>query len=483
MPTKSQKVADYGNTSIRSSLIDVRDYDAIGDGATDDLAAFQNAVDALNTAGGGVLFVPEGTYILSDTLTLYVDNVWICGIGQPTLKRQDSSELLTSDHMINIGEGASNSASNVRLSNLIIDGNRANQSLLSTHNIRIENATDVLIENVESKNACYYGLHIRGEDALTKNIKVVDCYIHDCQRDCLDVKNQGSLGARNDNIIIDRVVCENPGLVTGINDACFDFRGPVVASNLIAKPGAVRNHGIRMRGTDNSSVEGRSTLTNFRIEASTGHATDDLLLIEGIENKVSNGHIEGGGNNGIQVQAARNMLTNIEVRDCDGIGVWLRNTGAVGERAHLVNVLSSSNGGNGFDIDTDNNHFFGCEARSNTGDGFNVASGADRNTFTACESSGNTGTQWNDSGAGSSPTVYRQATETNTLSSGGNISITFDTAFPNNCLGVVASIEGDPITTAEHLSVDVISTSGFTARHRPNPGAVSRTIRYLAWGN
>lgn len=46
-----------------------QDYGAIGDGTTDDTAAFQAALDALNLGGGGVLFIPAATYKLTAALT------------------------------------------------------------------------------------------------------------------------------------------------------------------------------------------------------------------------------------------------------------------------------------------------------------------------------------------------------------------------------------------------------------------------------
>ena len=49
--------------------LNVRDFGATGDGTTDDTPAFQKALDALATAGGGTLFVPAGKYAIASTVS------------------------------------------------------------------------------------------------------------------------------------------------------------------------------------------------------------------------------------------------------------------------------------------------------------------------------------------------------------------------------------------------------------------------------
>ena len=488
-------VTAAGSTTSRllaerfGEVFNVKDFGAAWDGVTDDRAAVQAAWDAARAAGRGIVQLPPGVGIIGDRtsgsgfLQCYGSNIWLRGSGRgaTTLKRQDDSEAATDDHLILVGEGAANAASNIKISDMTIDGNRGanTNGPQSTHNVRIENATNVLLENLESRNGIYYGLHIIGQDAVTERITVRDCYVHTCGRDCIDVKNQGGF---NDDILFGGVIAENPGLQGVANDACFDFRGPFVASNLIARLPGTRHHGIRIRGEDNSSVEGRPALSNIRILAENSHTQDDLLLIEGIEANVSNGLVQNGGANGVQIQGARARLSNIQVRNCDGDGFWLRDATLVGERAKLIGCLATSNGGAGFDIDTDNNIFVACEARSNAGNGFESPAGADRNEFFGCQSSSNTGSDWALSGAANISHTFRQGAHTATLSSGGNMTVTFDSAFPTECLGVVASIEGDPAAGGEVVYVDSITAGSFVARHRSNPGAVSRTIRYWAWG-
>jgi hypothetical protein len=52
------------------TVFNVQAYGAVGDGETDDAEAIQDAITALETAGGGVLVFPFGTYLISDALVM-----------------------------------------------------------------------------------------------------------------------------------------------------------------------------------------------------------------------------------------------------------------------------------------------------------------------------------------------------------------------------------------------------------------------------
>ena len=49
--------------------LNVRDFGAEADQTTDDTAAFQAAIDAAHSAGGGTVFVPPGMYRVNGTLS------------------------------------------------------------------------------------------------------------------------------------------------------------------------------------------------------------------------------------------------------------------------------------------------------------------------------------------------------------------------------------------------------------------------------
>ncbi|HEV58749.1 MAG TPA: hypothetical protein ENN87_14840 [Phycisphaerales bacterium] len=62
--------AAAGETGVKIAIWNVRDFDAKGDGATDDTAAFQAALDAAAKAGGGTVFAPRGNYLFAGRLNV-----------------------------------------------------------------------------------------------------------------------------------------------------------------------------------------------------------------------------------------------------------------------------------------------------------------------------------------------------------------------------------------------------------------------------
>lgn len=95
-----------GGTALDTSLVnisdtlqargyDVKEWGAVGNGLANDTTAVQNAINQAHTDGGGIVFLPQGTY-LCDPLTGYRD-VSIIGVGQPRYATTDnagSSRLL-----------------------------------------------------------------------------------------------------------------------------------------------------------------------------------------------------------------------------------------------------------------------------------------------------------------------------------------------------------------------------------------------------
>ena len=69
--TVAAHVADHNQLHAKANYVfDVTDFGATGDGATDDTAAIQAAIDACETAGGGTVLMPTGDYRITAQLTV-----------------------------------------------------------------------------------------------------------------------------------------------------------------------------------------------------------------------------------------------------------------------------------------------------------------------------------------------------------------------------------------------------------------------------
>ncbi len=63
------------------SMLNVRDFGAVGDGQTDDTAAFQKALDAARDARGGTVYAPAGNYLFAGCLNV-PNAVTLAGVWQ-----------------------------------------------------------------------------------------------------------------------------------------------------------------------------------------------------------------------------------------------------------------------------------------------------------------------------------------------------------------------------------------------------------------
>lgn len=148
-------------------------FNARADGITNDTVAVQAAITACGEAGGGVVFFPEGTYLIS-ALTVSNPNVYLVGSGiRNTIIKKSASTASTSAITI--------SSNYCGVSNLTIQGLSVASYVADECGINIvgvDNSTrrtNCTIKNVEVYDIgsygvqCYYG----------KYTTVNDCYIHD----------------------------------------------------------------------------------------------------------------------------------------------------------------------------------------------------------------------------------------------------------------------------------------------------------------
>lgn len=112
-------------------VVNVKMCGAKGDGATDDTAAIQSAINAAYAAGGGVVFFPPGTYIVDIASTVggvtygiyQSSNVFLSGPAA-TLKLKDNTSRNPSSNVITLIYALNET--NIGLEGTL-DGNRLNQ--------------------------------------------------------------------------------------------------------------------------------------------------------------------------------------------------------------------------------------------------------------------------------------------------------------------------------------------------------------------
>ncbi|WP_426152978.1 M10 family metallopeptidase C-terminal domain-containing protein [Pseudomonas sp. DC3000-4b1] len=149
-------------------IFNVKDYSAKGNGVADDTQAIQRAIEAASKAGGGQVYVPAGTYVVSagdepgDGCLMLRNNVQLygAGMGKTIIKVADGSDTKITG-VIRSAYGEQNH--DFGISNLTIDGNRAN----TTGKIdgwfngyipgKAGHDSNVTIDSVEIKNCSGYG--------------------------------------------------------------------------------------------------------------------------------------------------------------------------------------------------------------------------------------------------------------------------------------------------------------------------------------
>jgi polygalacturonase len=153
----------------------VADYGAAGDAVTDDTAAIQAAIDAAAAVGGGIVICPPGTYLVSEYSTTHgclflKSGVHLRGTNRNavTIKLADSQRTSVCMIATTVARGATRIAakSDQTISDLTLDGNKANQSVevqIQRDGVFAQDVERLRIERVTSQNFAGDGVYIGTE--------------------------------------------------------------------------------------------------------------------------------------------------------------------------------------------------------------------------------------------------------------------------------------------------------------------------------
>lgn len=151
--------------------VSVKDFGALGDGATDDTAAFQAAIDSVYAAGGGTIFIPEGTYRITSLVKnwAFAISVRLVGAGKTATVLQKIG--LSTTPIINFSASVGTLDTYCSISDLKITGNvKTHHGLQLTRwarfdvsRVLIDNC-DVAFENIGSLVFTVYDCAIQGNN-------------------------------------------------------------------------------------------------------------------------------------------------------------------------------------------------------------------------------------------------------------------------------------------------------------------------------
>jgi len=168
---------DEGN-----QIWNVKAYGATGNGTTVDTTSVQNAVNAALAAGGGSVFFPEGTYVMSNVTFGSNITVYGAGLGNTVLLMDPNS--VSGAVVCRVAPSSSSvSTSNCLVRDLTIDGNKSiwgSNNNQKNYGYYMGQATQNLIsycwmENVEIRNCLTYAFDIEN----VNNVTLINCWAHD----------------------------------------------------------------------------------------------------------------------------------------------------------------------------------------------------------------------------------------------------------------------------------------------------------------
>ena len=171
-------------------IVSVKDFGAVGDGVTNDQAAFQAAFTAANAAGAA-LYIPAGTYILSTAgqnqvlLTGMTNSMKVYGDGPSTVVKLGAN-VCTTDFVCMFSLRSS-AGVNVEFSDMTVNMNAANNPILGgdptslehCHAIQInpqgtDGFTNVIARNIYVVDPVADGVSIGGSTLLSVGYVNVD---------------------------------------------------------------------------------------------------------------------------------------------------------------------------------------------------------------------------------------------------------------------------------------------------------------------
>lgn len=435
---------------------------------------FEAALAQAVAAGAGELVFPKGTTWLAEgtllatvclQLGIGANNITIRGQGEgiTILKLKDSGN----SHVINV-----DGASNIKIKDLTVDGNRANNTTTSWHGIRVGSSgvTGLLIQDVTAQNTRGYGFGLQGGDK--KRVRLTRCTALDTGADGCDWKNTAD---NSEDLVIEAFSARRWGLDGTLTvQAGLDLRGPCQISNVWCAEGPADGYYIRFREgetVDPSLGAHRSSLKGFVCEGNSG-ATSIGVYSFAHEVAISGGTVSDCLL-GVVIVGERNSVSGVNCLSCDDESFQVNATAL---HCSLTDCHSKGATGSGFRLRAPGTNLKGCTSDGDAVSGAELESTATGATLEAFECIG--------PGGVTSIGVSSAATDTRVI--GGDISACFRgivlSAARARLIGVCSHDNGDDGCVLA-VGADDCSVIGSTFHSNDDKGLTVRSARARLSGN
>lgn len=353
--------------------VSVTDFGATGDGATDDTAAVQAAIDAGNA------FFPAGTYLISSTLTVPSSRL-LSGDGRGSIVKLASA---SNTNMVQNSNYSAGTNADITILNLAFDGNVANQTNNGSYdkmgiafkgvtNARIEgchvfdqgtdclnliNCTNPVVVNNELEGAYNHACTFENTDGFIGKGNIV----HNCgsTTDAYTFTSSGHafIGV---NVACDDAVIEG-NYIYSMGDSCIRNeragRGWTITGNVVIDSG---KDSIKVMGLVGTTTKPKANVITGNVVINAGN---NGIVANGDQLQVTGNVIWGTGKNtsgsaagkwfasasGISITDGSTdvVVENNYVRDAYAYGIAVLNGTTVTQRIFIRGNTSFENGADG----------------------------------------------------------------------------------------------------------------------------------------
>ena len=373
--------------------VNVKQFGAVGDGATDDGVSCRAASSYLYYAGGGILSIPAGTYKIlrsgSSTTAWGIQstiNIYGDGVGVTTLTCGAETASLISFSGV----------SDCSINHLSIDCS----GQTAGHGIRLASVSGVSCNYLHITNTFGYG--IGAQDGGIIDVRLTNLIIEDVGSSGIDIKN---INSTNSGILIDNIVVRRFNTRDSAGQAGIDIRGRCVVSNILIEDfggGAATNiYGIVCHDGEDVFVYGRgaheSEISNVRIFTAAANATG---ISAAARSCTFSNIIVSGCPVGINVSQRENSFSSIYIKSAT-TGIILGNSGhaSTGRETAMSSVIIRTCD-YGINSSENNNSFTGVVIREIASDAITIGAGAFDNSFVSGSTSLVSGSGLVDGGSG-----------------------------------------------------------------------------------